>query len=635
MEPIKVDFSEGGRKKSVRSVLIPPEKAGLKIVINLIVMLITAAVTYYFMLPPMNPQDYKFYLFWIVVAGSYVVSAFITSGAFRKPEYVPYVRKQSVVPGIVAAAVVLVLAVGYLISCPFFRAHRYASILSIENGDFQDALSLIDSMSDFENVPLIDSQAAEALADKTLGKFAEMGLESQFELLTEDSTQINFKGSPYRIYPLKYGDIFKWFLNSVTGREYEGIPGYVKVNLNTQQAELVNDYDIKYSTAEHFSEYLVRKLRFKHPTYIFGEISFEIDESGHPYWVVERIKKTVGLLGGEDVMGILLVDAVTGEDTYYSRDEIKSDASVAWVDQAYDADLLIKQYNYKGKYEGGFWNSMIGQSGVKKTSTGYSFLASGDDVYLYTGVTSVTNDNSILGFFLINQRTKDALFYSTAGATEQAAQQSAQGKVQDMGWQASFPILLNIDEKATYFMALKDSSNIVKSYAMVNVEQYNVVAIPSAQDTNLRSCLEQYIKGLRQVSPPVDIRFNFDSDAYSGDDKPGQDDPETPDANTVSGRITDLRSVAIDGTTYYYMQLDSKGVYYYVAATLENGAVLLNLGDTVTVTFAAGAEGTQIAAETVEKTEPAPAPQTEPTQPTEEQPSEEQPSEEPTNTPEN
>ena len=195
MEPIKVDFSEGGRKKSVRSVLIPPEKAGLKIVINILVMLITAAVTYYFMLPPMNPQDYKFYLFWIIVAGSYVVSAFITSGAFKKPEYVPYVKKQAVVPGIVAAAVVLVLVVGYLISCPFFRAHKYASILSIDSGDFKDALSLIDSMSDFENVPLIDSQAAEALADKTLGKFAEMGLESQFELLTEDSTQINFKGS--------------------------------------------------------------------------------------------------------------------------------------------------------------------------------------------------------------------------------------------------------------------------------------------------------------------------------------------------------------------------------------------------------------------------------------------------------
>ncbi len=632
MEPIKVDFSEGGRKKSVRSVLIPPEKAGIKILINIIVMLIAGAVTYYFMLPPMNPQDFKFYLFWIIVAAAYVISAFITSGAFKKPEYVPYVKKQSFVPGIVVGAVVLVLLVGYLISCPFFRAHSYAGILDLRSGDFKDTLSLIDSMSDFKNVPMIDSQTAETLADKTLGKFAEMGLESQFELLTEDSTQINYNGSPYRVYPLKYGDIFKWFLNSVTGREHEGIPGYVRVNMNTQKAELITDYDIKYSTAEHFSENLVRKLRFRHPTYIFGEISFEIDESGRPYWIVERIKKTIGLLGGEDVIGILKVDAETGEDKYYSNDEIKNDPGIAWVDQAFDADLLVKQYNYKGKYEGGFWNSLIGQSGVKKTSTGYSFLASGDDVYLYTGVTSVTGDNSILGFFLINQRTKDALFYSTAGATEQAAQESAQGKVQDMGWTASFPILLNIDGEATYFMSLKDSSNIVKSYAMVNVEQYNTVATPTRQDTNLRSCLEQYISDLKQLTPPVNIHFAYDSDSYTGEDVPGEDEPAQPTQNTVTGKITDLRSVAIDGSTYFYLELDGKGVYYYLAATLENGAVLLNAGDTVTVTVAAEAEGTQIPAISVKTEAQASGQAEEPSQPAEEtsQPAEEtsQPAEE-------
>ena len=165
MEPIKVDFSEGGKKKSVRSVLIPPEKAGLKIAINILVMLLTAGIAYYFMLPPMNPHDYKFYIYWLIVLGSYVASAFVTSGAFAKPEYVPYVKRRARIPVIIAGVIVLAVAVGYLVSCPFFRAKSFSRILSIENAEFGSTVSLIDSMSDFNNVPLIDESAAEALAE--------------------------------------------------------------------------------------------------------------------------------------------------------------------------------------------------------------------------------------------------------------------------------------------------------------------------------------------------------------------------------------------------------------------------------------------------------------------------------------
>ena len=590
MDPIKVDFSDNGKKKNVKDILIPPEKAGIKIVINIVVTLIVAAVAYYFMLPPMNLGSYDFYIYWAIVLGSYVASAYVTSGAFAKPEYMPYVRRQAIGPVAVGLVLALVLGIGYLVSSPFFRAKNYSEILTINSADFENSVSVIDSMSDFESVALIDKEAAQTLADKTLGDFASLDLESQFELLTQDSTQINYKGSPYRVYPLQYGDVFKWFFNSVTGGNYEGIPGYVMVNMNTQQATLVTDYDIKYSTAEHFNEYLERVIRFEYPTYIFGETSFEVDETGHPYWVVEHIEKTIGLVGGDDVAGIILVDAVTGESTYYTSEEFGSDnAEISWIDQAYDADLLVKQYNYFGTYANGFWNSLIGQSGVKKASSGYSFLAMGDDVYLYTGVTSVTSDDSILGFFFINQRTKEALFYTTTGATESAAQASAQGKVQDLGWKASFPILLNIDGQATYFMALKDDSNIVKSYAMVNVEQYNVVAIPANENVDLKGCLEEYISGLAQLSPAVIIEFDFDKEDVGTD---------TPDdtQNTVTGKVTDIRSAVISGNTYYYIELDNSGVYYYVAASVSNKVVLVNKGDVITVTTAAATDADLVAA---------------------------------------
>lgn len=606
MEPIKVDFSENGKKKNVKDILIPPDKAGLKIVINIVVTLIVAVVVYYFMLPPMNLGSYDFYIYWAAVLAAYVGCSFLTSGAFAKPEYVPYVKRRATIPVILAVVLGLIVGIGFLTSAPFFRAKSYSKLLTIENGNIDDTVSVINKLSDFDKVPLIDKNAAEALADKTLGDFAALGLESQFEVLTSDSTQINYKGTPYRVYPLQYGDIFKWFTNSVIGSEHEGIPGYVRVNLNTQEAELITDYDITYSTAEHFGEYLKRVLRFKYPTYIFGEISFEIDEEGKPFWVVEHIKKTIGLVGGDDVQGIILVDAVTGEEVYYDAESMKTE--ISWIDQAYDADLLVKQYNYLGKYSEGFWNSLIGQSGVKQASQGYSFLAIGDDVYLYTGVTSVTSDDSILGFFFINQRTKEGFFYNTTGATEAAAQKSAQGKVSDKKWNAAFPILLNIDGEATYFMALKDDSNIVKSYAMVNVKQYNVVAIPAEENDDLASCVRQYVKGLRALSPSVIIDFNYDkTDVGQPTDK-----KETGDLEKITGKITDIRSAVISGNTYYYIKLDSADSYFYVAADLNNEVVLFDLGDKVTVTAEkADAKIIEAAAaafavkEAEEKTEPA------------------------------
>ena len=597
MDPIKVEFSENGRKKG-GSIIIPPEKAALKTVISVIISVLTAVIAYYFMLPPMNFGAYEFYLYWGIVLASFVAAMYVTSAAFAKPEYIPFVRRRSIVPIVLAVVLALILGIGYLVSSPFFRAKSYSQILSIENSEFSSAVSLIDSMSDFNNVALIDKDAAEALADKTLGDFAALDLESQFELLKEDSTQINFRGSPYRVYPLQYGDIFKWFFNSVTGGRYEGIPGYVRVNMNTQTAELITDYDIKYSTAEHFGEYLERHLRFEYPTYLFGEMSFEIDEDGKPFWVVEHIKKTIGLVGGDDVVGIILVDAVTGESKYYTAEEMSAaDSEIAWIDQAYDSELLVNQYNYFGKYNGGFWNSIIGQSGVKKASAGYSFLAIEDDVYLYTGVTSVTSDDSILGFFLINQRTKEAKFYNTTGATESAAQLSAQGKVSDKGWKASFPILLNIDGQATYFMSLKDASNIVKSYAMVNVQQYNVVAIPDNENVDLRSCLEKYIEDLGALSPAVIINFNFDGTGISDGDN-----PENPTDSTkkLTGVISDIRSAVIGGNTYYYFELDKSGVYYYVAASLSNRAALFNVGDRITVETSASYKDGLVAAKAVD-----------------------------------
>ncbi len=597
-DPIKVDFSDKGkgRGSSTKEVYIPPEKAGLKIFISIIITIIGGAVAYYFMLPAMNFGSLDFYIFWAVVAAIFIGANFLLSKAFMRPEYIPYVKKVAIAPIIIVVILALVLGVGYLTSSVFFRAASYSELLSFnESTDLDSGVTKIDSTVDFRNVAMIDAAAAEKLADKVLGDLATIGLESQFELASEYSTQINYNGAPCRVYPLRYGNLFKWLNNTK-----DGFPGYVIVNMNNQETEFVLlDEEstagyMKYSPTEFLQKNLRRIVRFEYPTAIIGNISFEADDNGTPYWICEVIEKKVGLIGGDDVKAIVMVDAVSGESQHFTIDEVKAGettdsegnkVSLSWIDQVYNADLLVQQYNYYGTYLNGFWNSVFGQSGVKKATVGSSYIAMDDDVYIYTGVTSVTADESILGFILINQRTKDAMFYTTTGATESAAQNSAQGALSDKGWSATFPLLINLDGEATYFMSMKDASNVVKGYAMVNVSNYNIVATDAADgNPDLVKCINNYSKVLRETK---NVSINVDTSVAP--ETPVVDNNEqTNDAqsNAVTGVITDIRSQIENGSTCYYIMVAGADSYFRVSADDVPEAIFFEKGDLVTVTFA-------------------------------------------------
>lgn len=598
-DPIKVDFSDKGKGRgnsSTKEVYIPPEKAGLKIVLSILITIIGGGIAYYFMLPPMNFGATEFYMFWAVVAAIFIGANFILSKAFIRPEYVPYVKKVAIAPIIIVVILGLVLLVGYLSSSVFFRAASYSQLLSFsDNVELDSSVTKIDSTVDFENVAMIDKAAAEKLADKVLGDLATIGLESQFELATEYSTQINYKGAPSRVYPLRYGNLFKWLNNTK-----DGFPGYVIVNMNTQETKfvLLNDNGsegyIKYSPTEHFQKNLQRMVRFAYPTAILGNISFEADDNGTPYWICEIIEKKIGLIGGDDVKAIVMVNAVTGESDYYSVDEVKAgeatDAdgnkvSLMWIDQVYNADLLIQQYNYYGTYLNGFWNSIFGQSGVKKTTLGSSYIAMDDDVYIYTGVTSVTADESILGFILINQRTKEAMFYTTTGATEAAAQNSAQGALSDKGWVATFPLLINLDGEATYFMSMKDASAVVKGYAMVNVSNYNIVATDDADgNPDLVKCIENYADVLKDnKSVTIDVDTSVAPETVI-DNNTAIENNE-PQKTTITGAVTEIRSQIENGSTCYYIKVAGADKFVKVSANDVPEAIFFATGDQVTVTY--------------------------------------------------
>lgn len=574
MDPINVDFTGRGRddgKKGVADVLIPPENSGKKIAINIILTLILGAVLYYFMIPALNFKSIELYLFVVFVCLIYLLLTIISSRAFIKPEYLPYVKRRSRVPGILILALAAVALVGWLTGVTLFRAKSYSKLISVQDGDFAEDVAEID----FSSVPVLDSSSANKIAERTLGDLSDKV--SQF-VVSPYSTQINYKNTPVRVTALAYGDIFKWIKNTK-----EGLPAYIIVDMTTQEGQLVRlPEGMKYSPTEHFNKYLLRYLRFKYPTYLFDEPSFEIDESGSPYWIVPIVDKTIGLFGGTDIKGAIIVNAVTGEchmistsndgTTKLPTSSFASDPEWMWIDRIYSPTILTQQYNYYGKLNNGFINSVIGQEGVKVMSSGYNYLALNDDVYMYTGVTSISSDQSIIGFVLSDLRTKETKYYQVSGALEMTAQTSAEGAVQQYSYSATFPLLLNISGEPTYFMALKDSSELVKMYAMVNVKQSTIVGT----GYNLTECTENYAAELKRNGVNVDI----DVDEMGAKDDPTATAPETEE---ISGKITEIRSVVTGGETYLYLKLDAGSTFYKVPVALAEKVVILNVGDSVTV----------------------------------------------------
>ena len=523
-------------------------------VLNLAVTLLVAAIYYYVELPALNLHSGSLYVFVILLCAVYCGMAILTSGfqGNGAKGYFGFVKKQCKIPFFLALAMILTAVIGSVIGWKLIRAADYRELLAVETGDFASEVEEIS----FDQIPMLDRDSASKLGNRKLGELADMV--SQFEV-DDDYTQINYKDRPVRVTALRYGDWIKWLNNRA-----DGLPAYLIIDMVTQNVEVVRlEQGIRYTTAEHFSHNLQRHLRFHYPTYIFDAPAFEIDEDGNPYWVCPRLTNTIGLFGGTDVLGAVLVNAVTGETEYYKVGEIPN-----WVDHVYNADLIISQYDNHGRYIHGFINSLFGQRDVTVTTDGYNYIALNDDVYMYTGITSVVSDESNIGFILSNQRTKETRFYSVAGAEEYSAMDSARGQVQQMNYTATFPLLLNIADQPTYFMALKDAAGLVKMYAMVNVSQYQIVATGSS----VADCESSYRLML--------ARNGLISDSDTDVKPTGQ--------GQVTGTIAEIRSAVVEGNTWYYLRLQDGSVYYAISAADDKNAVILSVGDQVTVTFAEG-----------------------------------------------
>ncbi len=525
-------------------------KKSTRILLPMICTIVFWAISFYVFLPAINGRSMEFYV-WLgiglVIFGLlYTGTHATTTGPAAMKVFIPVI------------AIIVICIIGGISSATIFHASAYASLLDINEETDKSAIPTVDAAS---SIALMDTASAQKLGDREVGSLS--SVVSQFEVSSE-YIQLNYQNAPVKVAPLSYASFWKYNKN-----KSEGVPGYVVVSPVSMDADYVAlDKGMKYVPSAYFAKDLYRHIRFAYPTAIIYGYHFEIDEEGNPYYVAVTSSPTIGLFGGEDVTGVIVIDPVTGDMNRYSMEEIPD-----WVDFVADGNMICEQYDNYGMLQGGFWNSVFSQTGCKRVTqystnddedssyySDYGYIAKDNDIWIYTGVTSVNSDSSNIGFLMVNERTKEALFIPASGADEFSAMAAAEGEIQEKGYIASFPSLININNMPTYIMVLKDDSGLVKMYAAVNVEQYNIVVTASSQD----ECINNYIATMGgEVT---------DSDDSTGDDS----------YKELTITVTHRENIDIDGDTYLYIS-DENGNIYHAKYSKVLDMILVNIGDTITI----------------------------------------------------
>ena len=514
-------------------------KKGMRLLLSIGITLLSGFVMFYLFMPAINIHSYGFWMFVIVLLAIFGVINF-GAGIFsiRKKQF-DLKKWRNYYPFILPIIIIILIVLVRIINGPFFMAKKYANRISITNGNFIEEIEEVN----FNTLAIVDKNSSTKLGDRVMGGMGE--LVSQFEVRNL-YTQINYQDEIVRVTPLDYYDWIKYFANRSSG-----IPGYVMVNSVTGEAKLVKlEKGMKYSPNAMFFENVYRKLRFRYPFDIFGSLNFEIDNEGVPYWIMPVVSYS-GIEQREDVSGVIILNAVTGESQKYSVDEVPT-----WVDHVYSPDLIISQVDDWGRYVNGFWNTLFGQKGMKMTTDGYNYIAMSDDIYMYTGITSVVADESNLGFILTNLRTKETKFFDCPGAEEYSAMESAKGQVQQMNYKASFPILINLSGRPTYVISLKDDAELVKMYAFVDVADYQKVVVTDAT-SGIQNAAYNYLNnnGIQTKGKEIEIT------------------------------VTSIKDATIDGNTYYYI-VDSDGKKYRASIKISSNKLpFIKNGDKITIAY--------------------------------------------------
>lgn len=526
-------------------------------IVGIIATILIGAGINYFALPAWNLSSPGLWGFLLIVVTIGVIIQVVID--WIEDEYYLGLK----IGGSALAVLLIVFAIGGLTSWQLFRASDYQQMITMEEGNFEEDINHVQNVN---NISIVDLGTAERLGDRTIGSIPNAAwyeVDNEYDL-------INYQGEQYRISPLNYGGLFKF-----NKAKYDGIPGYVLVNTQTQEAKYVKlEKGIKYSPSAFWSFDLKRHLRVQYPNYMFGEFKFEIDETGNPYWITAVEKQSIGMFGGKKQSSFIITDACTGISEEYKTEELPE-----WVDQAYDLDYLMRVVEYNLKYVNGFWNASFAKTGVMATT--YSFRSSGGEdgkafagynttitsdgnIVFYTGLTPASNSETNVGFILANPRTGVITRYTCSGAEESSAQAAAESLVQDLKYEATFPTILNVEGEETYFMLLKDKAGLVQRYALCNIENYTKVVQAETLEEAVNQYLNKLGKGTEEVKPE--------------------------ETQKAEGVITELYQAQIDGCTFYYFKLEGSNNLYMSSIKNSNKQVMLKVGTKVSIDYVPATE---------------------------------------------
>lgn len=478
---------------------------------------------YLIFLPAINIQSLGFWYFLL-----FAVAPYFIIGCVRKD--LPLIRSKKwsllsiknsslSLKMLVILSIVVMLAT--IIGTPLLGGYQnYRNRIKISDASTFEQIEPFSA----DQVQIIDKSIATSLADRVFG---EMGAEivSQYEI-SDNYASIVYDKTMYRITPVEYAGLIKWISTAKNGT-----PGYIMVNVTSGDTKYVRaDKGLRYMPHACFFNNLAIHLRISYPTYIFGNSKFEIDDNGKPYWVSQVI--SYSFIGkAKDIKGVVLTDPVTGDNQYYSVNEVPS-----WVDNVYDAVTVSKQYNDYGNLINGLFN--FSQKGITAVTDDYAYLQKDGHLWMYTGVTSVGNDESNVGFIYVDLQDKEVIYIVSAGAEEYSARSSAEGEVQEKGYHAVFPTIVNVANKPTYFMGLKDDAGLVKAYAFVDYKNYSKVAVGSTIN-------EAYKKFTNEEEEIIDI----------------------DEMKEIV--VSDIASAVVNGNSVYYIKTN-QNEYYEVSIDVSN-----------------------------------------------------------------
>lgn len=509
---------------------------------------------------PMNIQSP---LFWVWLCfGGFAIAVVLTRFGWiaAGDEHTAAVRNTiTIIRNVIVIGIIAFLAIGGILSTPLFGAGAYAVRIQPQGSSWDEWSGKMR----MDGISLMDTSTATTAGNRELGSLSDVV--NKYDDGEYQQEVVN--GKPAKVSALKYATGMQALMNASTGT-----PGYVTVDPVKQDADYhsLDGIDgtgngMVYVPSGFLLDNLAIHLHMQYPTWLIGNTHFELDEDGHPFYVSVSYHNSYALFGAPVIDRVIVTDPTNGDSTDYAPEDAPD-----WVDDIYDGEYLVSAYNDYGMYSGGFLNSMFGQSGCTKVDDDYGYVMIDGEQYIYTGITSMNSDASNIAFLLASERTGKAYTIPMPAADESSAMDSAKGKVQQYGYDASFPSLVSIDGQATYVMVLKDSANLIRKYAMVNAESYNVVAV---EDT-LEQCRSSYEDAMRQAG----ISFEGDGQempTVSTDGEAGSSDGKQSKDTEFSTTVAVMQLADKDGTTYAYILGDDGNLY--VVGYADNAKALMTL----------------------------------------------------------